>query len=270
MRLRSLRGVGVYLVAVGGCAATLLAQAGLSGLGVNEAEAKRDIVYALEHGRVNVYPARAAFKAAAPGARAALVTTAMTWAKAYTESAAFMADYEKQRAAATPRPPKARNVDEELAKQKADRNKGIEDAKKNLAKMPAEMRPQLEAAIKQMEAMAAQQDKDSQMAAIMRQGVEAQVADEKRRYDEAVASHQKRYPADPKLLVAQRLRDFLAVSKDVDFGAKLVPAGDKQRFANPAFEAKPPEWKLCYRARKEAVDAARTFATSWLASLDAK
>jgi hypothetical protein len=260
----------VSLALVGGCTAALVAQNGLSGLGVNEVEARREIVYALEQGRVNVYPARAAFKAAAPSARAALVTAAMTWAKAYTESPAFRADYEKQRAQAAPKPLNGKSADQELAKQRAERNKGIEEAKKNLAKMPPEVRAQMEAAIKQMEAMGAQQDAVPQMAAMMRQGAEAQVADEKRQYDEAVARYQKRYPAEPRLMVAQRLREFLTVSQDVDFSAKLVPAGGKQRFANPDYEVKSSEWKLCYRAGKEAVDAARAFATTWLRAIEGK
>lgn len=38
-------------------------------------------------------------------------------------------------------------------------------------------------------------------------------------------------------------------------------------FADPAYERKSPEWKRCYRAGKQPVDAARTFATTWLRQL---
>ena len=270
MRLPSRRRVGVCVAVMAGCVAAVAAQNALSSLGVEEAQAKRDVVYALENGRVNVYPARAAFKAAAPAARAAFVTAAMTWAKAYTQSAAFKADYEKQRAQAAPKPPAARNADAELAKQKAERNKGLEEMKKNLDKMPPEMRAEMAKTIKQLEAQSASQDADPQFAAMMRQGAEMQVAGEQKQYQESLARHEKKFPANPNVLIAQRLREFLAVSKDVDFNAKLVPAGGKQRFENPAYEAKSSEWKLCYRAGKDAVEAGRTFAASWLASLEGK
>jgi hypothetical protein len=57
------------------------------------------------------------------------------------------------------------------------------------------------------------------------------------------------------------------MSKDVDFDAKLVPADSKMRFADPRYEEKPPEWKLYYRAGREAVAAAREVAQAWLKAL---
>ena len=61
----------------------------------------------------------------------------------------------------------------------------------------------------------------------------------------------------------RRLTYFLEVSQDVDFGAK-VSGG---RFVDAANEARAPEWKMCYRAGKEATDAARGVAESWLKEL---
>lgn len=270
MRIRGIVAGGLCLAATGGFAAILFAQGALAGLGVQESQAKRDIVDALTYGNVDVHPARGAFKAAAPAARAALVKTAMTWARAYTESPAFRTEYEQQRAQAAPRPPKNRNVDDELARQKADRLKGIEDAKKNVEKMPANMRAQMETMIRQMEAENAKRDADPKFAAMMRQGLEMQIAAELKEHQESVARHQKRFPADSKVLIAGRLREFLEVSKDVDFGAKLVPAGPRQRFENPAYEAKSSNWKLCYRAGRDAVGSAREFAQAWVAALDGK
>jgi hypothetical protein len=39
-------------------------------------------------------------------------------------------------------------------------------------------------------------------------------------------------------------------------------------FADEKLEAKPAEWKLCFRAGKEATGAARAFAEGWLAELE--
>ena len=55
----------------------------------------------------------------------------------------------------------------------------------------------------------------------------------------------------------------------MDFSASLVEQGKVQKFADPALEAKPTEWKMCFRAGKPATDAARDFARKWLAGLQA-
>ena len=65
-------------------------------------------------------------------------------------------------------------------------------------------------------------------------------------------------------MVANRLRRFLEVSSDVDYGAKLIDKDGTKVFADPALEARPKEWKLCFRAGKPATDAARAFAQKWL------
>jgi hypothetical protein len=244
------------------------AQGGLSSLGVNEASARREMINSLSGGYVNVYPASKAFKAATASARATMVTTAFAWAKAYTESAAFKADYEKQRLADTPQPPKFKGtVDDELAAQKAERKKSLDEMKKNIEQMPANMRSQMEATVKQTEAQFAKMDSDPQMLQMIRQGIEMQRANDQKEHEQRVAAHEKRFPADPRVLIARRLQEFLTVSQNVDFAAKLVPAGNKMKFVDPTQEEQRPEWKLCYRAGKEATAAARSAAQAWLAAL---
>ncbi len=71
-------------------------------------------------------------------------------------------------------------------------------------------------------------------------------------------------------MVASRLRHFLQVSSDVDYDAKLVDKDGTKVFADPALEARPKEWKLCFRAGKPATDAARAFAQKWLSDLLAR
>ena len=72
--------------------------------------------------------------------------------------------------------------------------------------------------------------------------------------------------------VAKRLRQFLEVSATVDFGATLVPckgsAAHLSCFANPTYEAQSADWKRCYRAGQQPVQAARTFAAAWLRELE--
>lgn len=253
-------------------AAEILAQGVMGSLGVKEEEAKRMMISSLNYNRVPTHLAAKVFKSADASLRAKLVQSALSWVKAYTETAAFKADYNKQRESERPAPLKQTgSADSELARQKAERQKGLDEMKKNLDKMTPEMRKSMEATIKQMEAMYAQQDANPAMAQMMRQGVEMQRVDEEKSYRERVATFEKKYPADPRILIAQRLQGFLDLSKDVDFGAKLFPTEPgRMKFVNSAYESKPDNWKLCYRAGKPAVDAARAFASSWLAELQKK
>jgi len=75
---------------------------------------------------------------------------------------------------------------------------------------------------------------------------------------------EKRYPSDAKALIKQRLTEFLEVSATVDFTAQL----NGSVFANPRYEAKSGQWKMCFRAGKEVVAAAREEAQAWLKELE--
>ena len=255
-------------VAALGLAGMLAAQGALAGLGVSDAAGKQIVDGWLASGYINATPAATAFKAASPASRATLVKNAIAWAKTYTESPSFKAEYAKERLARRPSPPEVKgSVEDELARQSAERKQSVEDMKKSLAELPPDLRKAMEAAVKEAEANNVKMDKDPQMVAMFRQGIEAQRASEQDAYKGSLAAYEKRWPADPKGLVARRLQEFLDLTRDVDFDAKLVPAGTKMRFADPRYEEKPPTWKLCYRAGREAAAAAREAAQAWLKAM---
>ena len=57
-----------------------------------------------------------------------------------------------------------------------------------------------------------------------------------------------------------------------DRSGKLIGPGDvvaqtRQAFENAAYEQKPSQWKMCFRAGKEATGAARATAQAWLKEL---
>jgi len=269
--MRRQTGVKVLVsLALAACAwaGVILAQSALANLGVNEATATRVVEDWLDNGSLNVSAVAKSFKAAVPTGRVTLVKGAMGWAKTYTESAAFKAEYEKRRQADTPTPPKFDGtVDDELARQRAERQKNVEEMKKGLAQLTPEMRKSMEAAIKEIEASNQKMGTDPKMVALTRQMVELQRADEQKAYQKRLEAHERRFPPNPKTVIARRLQEFLDVSKDVDFDAKLVPAESKMRFADPRYEEKSSEWKLCYRAGRDVVAAAREVAQAWLKSL---
>lgn len=72
---------------------------------------------------------------------------------------------------------------------------------------------------------------------------------------------------DPNVQLKRRLQAFLETTADVDFAAKTTGSGSMRRFADEAYESKPSEWKMCFRAGPEVTKAVRAFAEEWLAEL---
>jgi Skp family chaperone for outer membrane proteins len=257
-----------FIAAAGVCAVGLVAQGALGGLGVSETTGKGIVNGWLDSGYLNLTPAAKSFRAATPAGRASLAKNAVAWAKAYTESPAFKTWYDQRRKEDLPTPPEVKgSVDDELARQSAERKKSLEEMKKNVAQMAPEMRKAMEAAVKESEAANRKLETDPQMVAMMRQGIESERAANQERYQQRLASHERRFPANPNTVIARRLQEFLDISKTVDFDAKLVPAGKLMRFANPEYEEQKPLWKLCYRTGRDAVSAARESAQAWLKTL---
>jgi hypothetical protein len=94
--------------------------------------------------------------------------------------------------------------------------------------------------------------------------IKASREQETKDYEKALAAWQRDFPENPNGAIARRLHEFLDLSATVDFNAKLIPQGSIMLFENSAYQNKPEQWKLCYRAGKEATAAARTAAQAWL------
>ena len=237
-------------------------------LSVPKADAGREVLDALASGSPNYYRVRNAFKAAAPAARAALVEQVLAWTRAYVNSPQFAKDYAAYREQARPSAPEARaSVDAELAAQRKEQEQSLAEMKAALKDMPAEMRKEMEKNIKEMEKAFRDANANKDVQAAMREQIEAEQESAKQQYADDLERWKEDYPADPKVLIRQRLSDFLAETDDVDFDAKLVKGGSKMRFADEDYESRSSEWKLAYRAGKPATDAARAFAKGWLAEL---
>ena len=69
-------------------------------------------------------------------------------------------------------------------------------------------------------------------------------------------------------MVKKWINTFLEKSADINFAAKTVKdKNGKLKFVDEEYEYKDSQWKLYYRAGKETVSAARTFAQGWLGEL---
>ncbi len=258
----------VVVLMIGVCvsvsASVLRAQNPTGALGVSEADARGNVMESVLSSSAILGAAGKAFVALPAAARVKALDSALPWLKSYVNSEGYRTAYAREREERKPSPPEFEGtIDDEVKAQVAKALKDVDEARKMVSQLPPAQQKEMEASLKQMEAMI----KDPAQVAAMRAGVESERADRKASYDDRLKEWQENYPADPKVLVARHLRAFLATSATVDFSAKLVPVNKQMRFENEEYESKPGDWKLCFRAGKEAVTAARAFATAWLAEL---
>jgi hypothetical protein len=255
------------LIVVVLASAVVVAQDALAKLGLSQSSARESVMTGVTGGWVNYGAAASAFKKADAAARAQLVSGAIAWAKAYAASPEFKAAYAKVREERKPRAPEFKDTPEDvLAKQQAEQDKNVAEMKKALEGMAPDVRKQVEEGMKQA-AEAMKQMDTPEMRKMQLDGIRMQREGDMQSYKDALAKWQQEYPDTPGPMIAKRLKTFLDTSATVDFDAKLQPKGDKMVFVNPQYEGKSSEWKVCYRAGREAVQAARTAAEAWLAEL---
>ena len=257
---------GAVLMTGGLVAADVLTQ-----LGLTPAAAKEALMAGVGSGWVDHSLAASAFRNAPEALRVELVEGAIAWAKSYTASPDFLAAYAKLRETRKPSAPVFKGTPEEaFAQQREEQAKeqarGAEDMKKVMASMPPEQRKQMEEAMQQA-AEAMKQMDTPEMRTMMIDGIRTQREGEAREYQQDMAKWKNEYPESPAPLIARRLEAFLDASADVDFDAQLSQTNGKMRFVNRTFESKPSEWKLCFRAGKAPVVAARAAAQAWLKEL---
>ena len=202
--------------------------------------------------------------------RPSIVDQLVVYAKKYTASAEFKKEYATIRGYAKPKDPELSsiNVDSIRDQQKqfvlqsikqteANANHsnpkirngvpaGLERLKKELIELDDPNNKKIQAEVKQMEA-----------------------------WNKAISDAHKKemdkfntnYPENPQVLIKKRLQDILDITADVDYNAELKQGPKYKVFVNPEYEKKSKEWKLAYRAGKQAVDAVRAAAQKWLAEI---
>jgi hypothetical protein len=77
------------------------------------------------------------------------------------------------------------------------------------------------------------------------------------------------FPENGKLVVKARLEEYLALAASVDFSAQVKPGPNGVLvFVEPEYENKNYHWKMCYRAGREANNAAIRIVREWLRELN--
>ena len=239
----------------------------LSQLGITPEAAKEAAASIVSGGIFNPGLPAAAFKLLPPAARAEAATAGVAWLKAYTATPEFAQRYAKIRETHKPQGPVFEGTpEEELKKQSDEQKQAAEDSKKAIASLPPDQRKALEDALKSTTEMIAAMDTPEQKQ-IRLEAIKAMRTERAQQYQQELANWQREYPDNPKPTIAKRLREFLSLSADVDFAAELKSDGGRMLFANPAYQAKSAQWKMCFRAGKEATTAARAAVEAWLKEL---
>ena len=243
------------------------AQNHLAALGITEGRAREAVFDSFLTDTLSLAGDRKAFTAASSAARVALVNFALSLARTFAESDDFKRRYADHRDANGPDPlPELPSVDAILAKQRAGFEEQVEQMRKLFDQITPEQRATLEEGWKDMRAQLTDMETGPKRADFEKALRQQRVVQERER-EIAVKELDAVWPTDHRVLVANRLRHFLDVSKDVVYDAKLVDKDGAKVFADPALEAKPKAWKMCFRAGKPATDAARAFAQKWLSDL---
>jgi len=264
--IRSLIAIAVG-VTVG--AATVATQDHIAALGITQTRAKEAVFDSFMANTLSLAGKADVFKAATPQMRATMVTAIATLGRAFVESADFKQRYSDHREANGPDPlPAEQTVEQIYKKQRDDYEKQVEGIRALYNEITPEQRKTLEAGFVEMRAKFDEIEKEGRVE--LEASLKSQRAPLVQAHDAAVKEFEKVFPSDSKLLVANRLRTFLELSRDINFNAQLTEKNGKKVFADPALEAKPAEWKMLFRAGKPATDAARAFAQKWLAELEGK
>jgi hypothetical protein len=234
-------------------------------LDIAEDEARSYIFSDFQEGSLN-YPYSKFIKNIAPGQRTQAVNELGDYIKKYTQSPDFINAYNEQRNNAKPKGPG--NIQERVQERLAEIAREINTQEQDMKKASGDMKKLYEASIKMLkdEQKALKNPADLNHRMYLENLSEGGMVDEEQ-YKQELKNFEEQWPATSKELVKNRLREFLTLTADIDFDAKLIGSGRIKKFADPKLEAKNGDWKKCFRAGKETITAARAYAQKWLAEL---
>jgi hypothetical protein len=250
-------------------APVLIAQAVLAQLGLSEATARAFVINEFKtpssgRGSEIVHAGERGFLKLPPAARGPAATALFAWAKAYVNSPAFKTAYATFRKGAVPESDSQEpTLDEEVQKKMGEIRAQIAEMRQVAASLPPAAAKDTLNEIKEAEA-SIQSGETERMA---REMIEADRAE---RGASAKATNE-RYPANPQVIIARRLREFLNETADANFSAKtlsLTGGVDGIVMVERADQKHSWIWQEAVIVGQEATGAARAAAEEWLKEID--
>ena len=189
--------------------------------------------------------------------RATAVQVFGAYIKDYLTSADFAKQYQILREEKKPKLPPS--VQERIKKEINNLYLALKEAEDASRKAGTELKSIYEASMRKYKQSinALENDYDPQHAGQI-EGIVTQYDYDMSDYRFKLKQFEKKYPADVKLFIRNRLQDFLQLSSTVHFDAH------GQNLAGPGYEERPQAWKYCFLAGKDATTAARKLAAKWM------
>jgi hypothetical protein len=243
----------------------------LKSLAISEDALKNSAWNAFAGGGLFV-PSVTKFKQLATGDRSGMVRDAVVFAKSYVQTDDFTKKYLSYRESKKPQPPqKSKTMAEQKADHKASLEKSLKESEENLKKASPDMKKIFQNVVDMTRQQLKELDNpnhplygNKQMDAMLQQAY----ADGMEIYKQQLATWETEYPANAAPMIHKWLNEFLNATQDIDYSASLTTNKYNQKvFANPAYEGKSREWKMCFRAGREVVEAGRAEAKKWLQEL---
>jgi Asp-tRNA(Asn)/Glu-tRNA(Gln) amidotransferase A subunit family amidase len=237
----------------------------------DEDAAKTNIFYAVS-GPSFYIPNVKVLKALAVGDRVSTIEAMGKNIKEYVTSKEFITKYNQLREDRKPTPPDEPKYSAQLKEeQRANLKNTIAETEKNKTQIPKDQQAMFDDILKMYKQQLAEIDDPEktmfkpEMDEYIKQGYDMQMED----YKNKVSEWENEYPANnPKPMIKKWINVFLERSADINFSAATTKDSKGiLKFVDKQYEYKDSQWKLYYRAGKESVTDARSFAQNWLNEL---
>ena len=238
---------------------------------IDEDAAKTNIFYAVS-GPSYYIPNVKVLKDIAVGDRVSLIQAMGNNVKEYIATKEFTAKYNQLREDRKPTRPEEPKYSAELKEEhRTNLKNSIAETEKSKSQMSKDQQGMFDEIIKMFKQQLAEIDDPEktmfkpEMDEYIKQGYQMQMEDYKSKLAEWESEHPNN---NPNPIIKKWINTFLDKSSDINFDAKTQKGKDGLlKFVDQKYEGKDSQWKLYYRAGRESVNAARTFAQSWLSEL---
>lgn len=239
----------------------------LKQLGLTKPGAEEKIRQGILGGSVDTYGIKG-LKNIAVGNRVAVANDVLAYTKKYVSTADFLKNYNEMRDYYKPKFQKLQTPEEMRAEAVATHKKSMLQIEESIRKADAATKPIFEKIlITAKEDLKKIEDPNSKHNAAYAKNYEQGVKQNQQNYDRQIADWEAKYPSHHLLYVKKRLQEFLNETADIDFDAELITKNGKKYFVNRAYESKGNRWKMAFRAGKDVITTARTFAEKWMSEI---